>query len=70
VRLREYQLAGAILWASRWGWRILPGSPAHTYCYGYINVDKAALTHRDVREAVDALLRSAAPSPGIPDGDD
>jgi hypothetical protein len=65
---REYQPAGAVLWASRWGWRLLPGSPAETYCYGYINVEKAASTHRDIREAVDVLVASAAPSRNLAEG--
>jgi hypothetical protein len=52
---RPLQNANSILWNSKWGWRILPSSPAQIYASGYINVDMAAKAHPEVQVAIDSL---------------
>jgi hypothetical protein len=54
---RNPERAGSVLWAPNWGWKILPDSPAQTYCTGYINVESAAIRHEAIRDCVDALMK-------------
>jgi hypothetical protein len=54
------QNGGSLLWNSKWGWYVLPLSPAETYCSGYINVDLAAKDNPQIAEAL-VSLRSAFP---------
>jgi hypothetical protein len=55
---RRLQKGGSLLWNSKWGWRVLPSSPAETYCSGYINVDLAAKKNSQIADAL-LSLRSA-----------
>jgi hypothetical protein len=61
---RTLQNANSILWSSKWGWKILPSSPAQIYVSSYINVDRAAEEHPEVQRAIDALRDAMAVSPG------
>jgi hypothetical protein len=52
---RRLQKGGSLLWNSKWGWHVLPPSPAETYFSGYINVDLAAQENCQLAEALVAL---------------
>jgi hypothetical protein len=54
---RTLQNANSILWSSKWGWKILPSSPAQIYISG---VDMAAKEHPEVKKAIDALRDAMA----------
>jgi hypothetical protein len=62
---RVLQNAGSILWNSKWGWEILPASPAQTYCAGYINIEMAAKQHPEIQKATDALREAMLTSPPV-----
>jgi hypothetical protein len=55
---KRLQKGGSLLWNSKWGWHVLPSSPAETYCSGYINVDSAAKDNPPIAGAL-LSLRSA-----------
>jgi len=55
---RRLQKGGSLLWNPKWGWHVLPPSPAETYCSGYINVDLAANENPQIADAL-LSLRSA-----------
>jgi hypothetical protein len=50
---KRLQKGGSLLWSSKWGWHVLPPSPAEIYYSGHINVDLAA---KDNPRIADALL--------------
>jgi len=46
---------GALLWSSRWGWRVLPAIPAQAYSSGYINLDLASGDDPRISKAIAAV---------------
>ena len=65
-RLR-LQKGGSLLWNSKWGWHVLPLSPAKAYCSGYINVDLAAKDNPQIAEALLSLRSAFLPALTGPD---
>jgi hypothetical protein len=63
---RRLQKGGSLLWNSRWGWHVLPPSPAETYCSGYINVDLAAKDNPQIAEALLSLRSAFVPASTAP----
>jgi hypothetical protein len=59
---RRLQKGGSLLWNSKWGWHVLPPSPAETYCSGYINVDLAATENAPISDALLALRSAFVPA--------
>ena len=57
-RGRVLQPGGSIMWSPKWGWQILPQSPAQSYCGDSINLEMAAKENSDIKLALDALLEA------------
>jgi len=52
--------AKSLLWSKRWGWKVLPPSPAQHYVSGYLDVMVIAGVRPDIKEAVNRLSSECA----------
>jgi hypothetical protein len=60
---RALQAGGSVMWSRKWGWEILPRSPAQSYCGDAINLELAAKQRTDIRLAIGRLQDAARLSP-------
>jgi hypothetical protein len=52
--------AKSLLWSKKWGWKVLPPSPAQHYVNGYLDVMAIAGARPDIKEAVNRLCSECA----------
>jgi len=63
-RGRALHAGGSTMWCPKWGWQILPRSPAQSYCGDSINLEIAAKDNGAIKLALDSLWEAMRMSSG------